>query len=384
MARGAAIWQLSVAAFAAGCRVGMAGDRLADSAGVTIGVAAADEREAPWDAAVVGAMAAGRGALGEVTVERPEQVATDGDERIYVLDDLHYELLAFSADGRELWRRGRNGGAPGEFRRATFVRVTDSGEVQVTDQAKLALVRYERDGAALSDLPISQFGYPHSAVYVRADTAVLKQLEPSGWVLRKMVGATVTEIARASITSLGTARFTCAGGTFSVNDAPRLLAPAIAWTASNGRIAVAVESEYAIRIYLDGMLIAIARRELPRHRTTLNDLKRVFGDTTYVGRRECRVPVGLLASQFGYEPFLPLLRGVGLGPDGSLWVERFTLPDEPTRIDVFAASMDFVGTVAGVGRLVGFLSGGRLVTLRAKDEPGLYQVVVSQLTPPPW
>lgn len=45
-----------------------------------------------------------------------------------------------------------------------------------------------------------------------------------------------------------------------MNGAPRLLGPGIVWDGSDGEVVAAVESEYAIRIFEAGSLVAIVRR----------------------------------------------------------------------------------------------------------------------------
>lgn len=54
-----------------------------------------------------------------------------------------------------------------------------------------------------------------------------------------------------------------------------------------------------------------------------------------MGQRECKLGADVLVSQFGVEPFLPMVRGVLVAPNGALWVERFIMPDEKTLVSCY-------------------------------------------------
>lgn len=355
-----------------------------DSAGINVRVASAEEKMVPWHAFPVVTLGAADSRLEDVRVERPSQVATDGREKIYVLDQLNSALFAFGADGRMSWRRGRSGGGPGEFRFPTFLRVGQSGEVQVTDQGKGSLVRFDRDGAVLSEISFLSHGYPQTPIYLHGDTLVIHKLEPTAWVLRLKVPSEVIELGRAPIATLGSAKLRCGDGTVTINGAPRLLGPNILWNVSGGKIVVAVDSEYVLRFFEAGHLATVLRREIALRRTTAEDVARLYPRGSWMGRRDCRAEGETLIRQFGIAPVLPMLRGVLIAPDGALWVERFTFPDEETRIDVFDSDGSFSGTALGVGRPVGFLSDGRFVALVSDEMAELYQVRVYQIRPAPW
>jgi len=371
-------------ASATACKATVERDVAFDSAGVSVRVASAEERKLPWRASPVATLGAADGRSDDLRVERLGQVATDGRERIYVVDHLNSALSAFGADGRKLWQRGRAGGGPGEFRFPSFLRVAQSGEIQVTDQGKGSLVRFDRDGAVLSEISFLAHGYPHSAIYLNGDTVVIHELEAAAWVLRLKVQSEVIEFARAPISTLGTARLRCGAGTFTIKGAPRLLGPNIVWNVSGGKVVVAVESEYVLRSFQAGHLATIVRRDIAPRRTTAADVERLYPQGTWMGRRDCKTDGEILMRQFGIEPHLPILRGVLVAPDGAVWVERFTFPDEETQVDIFGSDGSFSGTAVGVGRPVGFLSKGRFVALVSDDGSGLYQIRVYQRQPAPW
>lgn len=369
---------------ACACQSEVQETRIVDSAGISISVARDVEKVLPWEMTLLRALNGANGPIDKVMVERSTQVVADGRERVYVLDDVDNAVLAFAPDGRLIWKRGRSGGGPGEWVRPSFLRVEPSGTIQVTDQGKRALVRFDRDGALQDEISLASHAYPQSPIYLNGDTVVIEQYADSGWSLRLKVRSAVTELAQARITSLGTATFRCGTSTVTMNGALRLLGPGIVWDVSDGKVVAAVESEYSIRIFEAGNLVAIVRRAVKPRRTRTTDIEQLYPDGTWMGRRDCKLSADVLVSQFGVEPFLPMVRGVLVAPNGALWVERFTMPDESTLVDVFDSQLAFLGTVVGMGRPVGFLSKGRFVALVADEKSGLHEIRLYQIIPTPW
>jgi hypothetical protein len=93
--------------------------------------------EAP---AVVGADAA----LGSVIAGR---VAPNGN--VYVADHVNSQIVAFSPEGRLLWRRGRKGRGPGEFQLPYRLDVRPDGTIVVYDMATSEVTTMSPDGRFL-------------------------------------------------------------------------------------------------------------------------------------------------------------------------------------------------------------------------------------------
>jgi hypothetical protein len=81
-------------------------------------------------------------------------VAEDG--RVYVVDHVNAHVLAYSPEGRLLWRRGRKGAGPGEFQIPYRLAVGRDGRVYVYDHATGAVSVLSADGdfAARMQLPV--------------------------------------------------------------------------------------------------------------------------------------------------------------------------------------------------------------------------------------
>jgi hypothetical protein len=352
-----------------------------DSAGVRIRVSSGGDKPVPWHISMLATLEAGSE---NQAIDRHGLIATDARERIYVVDGPHAVVLAFAPNGVLLWKRGRAGGGPGEFRIPSFVRADSSSGVEVTDQGKRAIVRFDPDGDVLAEISFAAQGHPQSAIYVRGDTVVIHEMEPSAWVLRWKSGPNVNELLRSGITSVGTARLQCANGSMTINGGPKMFSANIVWAVHHGRIVAAKESEYSVSVFETARLIAIVRRQTPRVNARTKDVERLYPKGTWFGRRDCPVDGETLATQFGIEPVLPVIGGVHAAPDGSLWVERFTFPDEDTRVDVFEPDGSYLGTLVGIGKPAGFLSGGRFVALVRDEAADVFQARVYQTDPVAW
>jgi hypothetical protein len=361
-----------------GCGSGVEDGKSFDSAGIRVRVAIVPDKPVPWRTALLRTIR-GSGGQEDRTVERPGQVATDGAERVYLVDAVNASLSAYDDEGRKLWERGRAGGGPGEFRFPSFLRVAESGTVQVTDQGKGSVVQYDRNGSVLPEIPFAAHGYPHSALYLSGDTVIIHEMDPSAWVLRIKYQARITELARAPIVTLGRAKLRCSSRTLTINGAPRFFSPNVVWSVARGKVVAANESQYEIRGFEQGGLRTIVRRDVSTRSTTPADLDRLYPNGTWIGRPDCKTDSQTLITLFGMEPHLPLLKGILVAPDQGVWVERYTFPDEEPRVDVWDAQGSYQGTAVGIGRPIGFLAGGRFVALIYDDSLGVYRVGIFQI-----
>lgn len=105
------------------------------------------------------------------------------------------------------------------------------------------------------------------------------------------------------------------------------------------------EAGYAVRVYDDGQLAAVWRRDVPVIRATLDlaawevaegDSLRAFG---------CTVPADEAATTIGYAETVPVVRGLTIAPDGGLWILRTTETPGEHVVDVFDPTGAYVGTL---------------------------------------
>jgi len=64
-------------------------------------------------------------------------VAVDSESNIYVLDIRNHRLLKFNKMGNFIWKAGRKGQGPGEFRNPSSVAVNSSKEIWILDSSSL-------------------------------------------------------------------------------------------------------------------------------------------------------------------------------------------------------------------------------------------------------
>lgn len=96
--------------------------------------------------------------LGEIDAEGPEQfgeirsIAVDEEGRIYVLDEHAQEIRVFGADGLYVRTIGREGGGPGELRRAMVMLFDPDGHLRVLDPQNNRISVFDSAGTYLDGL----------------------------------------------------------------------------------------------------------------------------------------------------------------------------------------------------------------------------------------
>ena len=102
----------------------------------------------------------------------------------------------------------------------------------------------------------------------------------------------------------------------------------------------------------------------------------------FQGRDPCVVPPEVVLEKQGYETALPMIAAIRLSPDGTIWVRRSAIRDEPAIIDLFAADGAYLGTLpAGSLFPATFLPDGSPVMLES-DEMDIDRVVVYRIDRP--
>lgn len=84
----------------------------------------------------------------------PSSLTATGDGQLVLFDFGGMEVRAFNRQGAQLWRRGRKGGGPGEFRNAMDVKVRGNGEMAVLDMGNRRITTLSATGRVLRTIPL--------------------------------------------------------------------------------------------------------------------------------------------------------------------------------------------------------------------------------------
>jgi hypothetical protein len=383
----------AVAALVASCRgasdvpIGEQSGDVLDSAGVAIVAVGASDRPTPWR------VDAGRTLVPtdnapSLLVEEPRRVGVDWAGNVYILSNQGARVDVFDTTGLKIRALGRAGGAPGEFRYPEHISVSTNGTVSVVDAGRRVVIDFGPGGKLLREQPFPTRGHALGGLRIYGDTVIAGEDEYASGrpttILRMIVGNDTTELGRLVNPTLAQAEFRCGNGRVIMNRSPRLLDPRLHWAQGSGRIAVSAFANYEIRWFEDGMLIGVARRALPRRQASPSMVEAMYPTGAFVGRRTCRVAAGDLIRQLGVADNLPQVAGLRIAPDGSSWIERFILPGELSKVDVFSRDFHYVGTFSGLSLPVGFFGQGRFLAPVTDSAAGGFVLRAYQLDPPPW
>jgi hypothetical protein len=377
-----------------GCDTPAADVTRTDSAGVAVVVSGGPDRVLEW--AFEERLRLGGAEDGPASFYSLSRgsIATDTAGRIYVLDGSAHRVVVFDAGGRHLRTLGREGGGPGELEMPSGLDVHD-GVVGVWDYGKMGIVRFGPDGQPLPTF-VSPAFYGGRGLDLRATGAAFKTTDAreadairdalvvldttydSGdeqWRhLRTVVSLPVPEAAMHVFES-------CRIG-FRL---PPLFHPDVEWAAgAGGRLHVSHETGYVVDVYADTVHLASHRRAL-EPRPASRELAMAFlgeGMTVSVsGGPPCTIPPGEVIDARGYAERIPFVSGLITDPSGRTWVERVTIGEEPSRVDVLAADGTYLGTLVDAPVPVAFLPGGDLIAIET-DALDVDRLVVYRVREP--
>jgi len=367
----------------AACTAGDATDgdsRITDSAGVALVAVTAEDRPLDWTLTELFRLGGAEEGPGSFTTAYSGTVGTDAQGRIYVLDDREFRVEVFDRDGRHLRFLGRKGSGPGELDHPGFLVVESGGVVNVFDYAKLALVRWGPDGEILP-IARSDARFTAGPPAIQGDTMVhVRQAygeRSRGANLRIMTPTDTIDLPGIENPTTGMVMFSCVG-----LNSPPLFARAVAFAAAGGRIAVTHQVPYQVDLYEGFRLVRSIRRAVLVEAPTAAHVERLYPEGMKVGfggGGSCTVPAAELFEKQGVAPHLPLIKLVALGPRGVLWVERYTFPREPGRLDLFDREGRYLGTLTGKRLPLGFV--GEDVVLFPDEDvaTGVIQVVAYRI-----
>ncbi len=142
-------------------------------------------------------------------------------------------------------------------------------------------------------------------------------------------------------------------------------------------VAVAAGDAYRIDIWVGGKVRRSIRRTVEPAPVTEGDVRRMYPEgrrISFGGGGGCTITVEEMIEKLGVASTMPVLSGVLLGPDGTLFVQRFTFPDEQEQVDVFAPEGRYLGSLIEHGLPVGFPAAGWMAIPIEDAESGGYSL----------
>lgn len=327
----------------------------ADSAGVAIIFNTGTDRNLTWTYRVIatlGGEAEGPEAFYQV---RRSLVASDSLGDVYVLDPANQRVSKFRVDGSVEYTVGRPGDGPGEFRRPTGISTSRAGELTVLDARRARFIKFDRGGEFVSEsatvssrtrAPISQFLIISDAV-VRHEQEYL----PDGY-RQSLVRIGSRDTIELSATPIAATRAVVLNGcgTASTRVGPVIFTPQLAWHGNAVWIAVAEGPGYVVHIFdAEGSLRRSIRREIPLEEASAPAAARWAEDfpfTVATDRGPCTIPAEEIVEKVGVAQFLPVVVGVAVAPDGTLWVQRSRWGTHSGQIDIFTPAGEYDGTLS--------------------------------------
>ena len=285
-------------------------------------------------------------------------VTSDTLGHVFVLDSwFGKRVQILDTTGRVIRRLTRSGQGPGEIGRAVSIAASGDGVLSILDFAKTAIVRIRWDGTVLPQLSMAGFdlfgGGSSTGDTVVVHTIDIRTPPPAEMLQYRTAKETVT-LVRHTPERLPTLQF-CRS---AMDGLTPMLAPELRWTTRSGTTAESHTTSYRVDQFLGSRLKTSIRRSIDPIPGNEEAVRRFFPDGKIVGTRDCVVPPDELVSKRGVASAVQAIRRVAIDPDGRLWAERNTFPDEPSRTDVFEATGRYIGTLSGFGAPLGFPARG--------------------------
>lgn len=377
---------LSLGLAACGAPSSDPGVRTADSAGVTLVTSPGTDRPYPFTVTLQRRLGLDDDSVAALTPVGRSFAGADRAQRIYILNSSLSRVEVYDTAAQRVALMGGEGGGPGEFGFPAGLQVSPDGQVSVVDHGKGALVRFGPDRMPIAELPYQRFGFPYSGIQVQGDTVYLDTNRPGEnsavWTLRRFSPQDSVTIAELVLPASGELNFGCV---ILRGQAP-VLSPLLVWTAGDSALAVAAEPGYRVDLRVNDRVVRSIRRSVTPVLAGAAAVRRLYPEGMRIGfgrgrADRCLIPVEDLIEKQGVAPVVPEIQGLALAPDGTLWVQRYTFPDEPQRADVFDPSGVYVGTVTGHGVPAGFLPGNRVLFPIKDEETGGYSLGLFLLEP---
>jgi len=352
-----------------------------DSAGIRLVTSGAEDRALTWQFEEVSTM---RDSTGETMlfdgIDR-DDIVIDRASRTYVLVS-EPAILRFTRDGVQDLSIGRSGSAPGEMRRPSSLGVQGDSLV-VHDSERDALVRFGATFEPINDIPLREAYANASRVAFRTGGVFIERHVMSGGSTTALFADTSATNPIASIAEPRGAILSCGGGAQRIAVmVPKLFGPALWWATNSGRLLVNATPRYEVNLYEGPRLIASVRRDIPLRAPTVAEVPRLYpeGIKLPIPGANCEWPSEVLAKEAGMTDTLPLVNGVALLSDGTIWVRRSFPGERPVVLDVFGSDGAYVGTVRDMALPAARYPNGDLLVVREDTASGGQHIVRYRVT----
>lgn len=353
-----------------------------DSAGIAIVTGPAVDTPLPWTLTEMRRLGGADTGAASFTHASQYNVTSDGLGRIAVLDgDGGNKVHIFDSTGAVLASFGGKGQGPGELQWPGSVSFGADGGYMIYDGGKQSLVHWDAKGAFTKQTRF-EFGntMPWGKLQMSGDSMIamfrVGDTVRTVFRLQMLTPRDTTTIDSLPVGSPKPVMFTCVGMAMEP-----LFSSTLSWTYLHGVLASTRQTEYQVMVREGGALRRIVRRAIVPVAAKPADAKRLYpeGMTVKFNSGECTTPAEEVAEKAGMAKTIPLVRGLALSPDGTLWVERYTFRGETPAVDVFDKGGNYLGTITGKGMPLGFL-GPDIVLFAIDDDAtggnvlGLYRI----------
>lgn len=342
----------------------------ADSAGVRIITSLGADTALAWRFDTVGVLTDSLGEPWLFTGLSPQMVLTDRAGRTYVLD-REPAIRRFGRTGQYERSVGRKGGAPGEMQFPTAL-LQQGDSIAAVDFERGGLVRWGSDFEPINDLRFRGALEGAEAVRFRVGGAwVLREsFDSLGGTVSALYGDTLDATPLLRVVRASPQMLSACGGAMRLQ-LPRFFSPEITWTTSGARMLANAGPGYALQLFEGPRLIASVRRSLEPRIVVQEDLSTLFpeGIKLQGGSVTCTVPLSEVLASVGVAERMPLVQGLALLSDGTMWVQR-SLRNEPPVLDIFGSDGAYAGTLRGFGLPLGLLPNGELLVPQEDEDSG--------------
>ena len=375
-----------------------------DSAGVTIVVNSAPDREPGFQLErflTIGGEIDGPDAFGSLSANG---VAVASTGEIVVLDSRGFRVHVYDIEGRSLRTMGREGGGPGEMRSPAFLRLDSADVIHVYDFGKGGFVRWTIDGSALDEANVArEGGGMPEAIYLDGPRRVVQFTDygplrgvPLGDNVSAPPPSTVPDgmVRRVVVVQQGALTDTVdlfdsprppmvqLPGCALRMDLPPVFTSTHIWTAGHGLIATGRTGEYRVDVRDHAGAIISVRRAGDPVPATVDLASRELSEfrVNFPGGG-CEPNARELVEVRGIADNFPAIRSLIIAPHGSLWVRRYAVRGEPAAVDIFDMDGIYVGTLpAGSPYPVAFMANGDFISLET-DDLGLQRLEFWRILP---
>ncbi len=276
------------------------------------------------------------------TITRGAGIGLD-DARIALLDRKGGRVIIIDTSGRVTGPFGKSGYGDGEFRYAQLLVRADSG-MAVFDGLRTVFVRFDARGRIRKDLPqFDAVGIPEWGAFTG-----MAQLSDGSWVysvsglpdagrtqqaLYHRSAGTTRLIAATPAGPSRLLRFDC--GARLSGQSP-VFWPTLRWAAVANKVVYAATDADRVVIWDADTRdsIVITGEASPRRPNEEAGLAVTDSVGIQTLSQRCTMTKEDVLRQRGMAERMPVIRSVGLSPDGTVWVALTTLPDEPSFIRI--------------------------------------------------